>query len=247
MKHKYGRCLLGVLLAISLLLCGCEKTDSTLYPLEDLTQTMESSLKTGHFFFAGKVTAAGINEQMISYYEEEAENNTFYQVEVTEDFFGCMPEEAITVCIFGTTGNFTSRTNLEEGKEYLFDTTLWVHGEEAVFLLPSFYLGMPQRSGETLYYTEAGQMAAVDGSFTQYKQHLSELAAKTGYTAESVLAAVTAQLETAVEKDAAYFEELSFEEIDTEHLETTTGTAQTLLAEAKETEPSWEAIRGILQ
>lgn len=237
----------ALLCALTLLLSGCAQTGSGDYSFEEMTETMEYSMAEGHFFFAGKILSAGTNDQMITYYDVEAETNTVYQVQVTEDFFGCMPEEPVTVCIYGTTSNFVARSNLEKGKEYLFDTTLWVQGEEVIFLLPSFYEGMPERAGETLYYTVSGQTALVDGTFSDYKAYLTGLAAEQGYGPERVRAGMIAFLEEAAQKDVAFFEERSFTDLDQTHLTLTAATAAALLEQTKNTAADWTALEGLLK
>lgn len=238
------RCL-ALFAALMLLLCGCQPEKKGGYPLEELTLTLDAAVAEGHFFFAGEVLAAGTNKETITYYEMEAEENTFYQVKVTEDFFGCLPEEPITVCIYGTAGHFANRSNLEKGKEYLFDTTLWVHGDEAVFLLPTFYEGLPERQGETLYYTAGGQTASVDATYEAYKEHLFALAEEKGYTPALVKSAMAGMLEQANTRDAAKFSE--FERVDQAHLQLTAETAKSLLEQTKNTAAEWAALREILK
>ncbi|MBQ8600779.1 MAG: hypothetical protein IJ407_05325 [Clostridia bacterium] len=239
--------LFALLCALVLLVCSCRINEKEGYSFEEMTQTLEAAVAEGHFFFAGKVLSVGTNDRMISYYEMEAETNTVYQVEVTEDFFGCMPKEPITVCIYGTTGNFSSRSNLEKGKEYLFDTTLWVQGEEIIFLLPSFYEGMPERAEEALYYTAGGKTALVNGTYVQYKEHLFSLAEEKGYGPQLVKSSITAFLEQAVKNDAAFFEGLGFTKIDTAHLAATTAKAALLLEQVQNSAADWAALREILK
>ncbi len=235
----------ALMIAFMLLLCGCQAEKKEGYPFEEMTLTLDAAVAEGHFFFAGEVLAAGTNKETISYYEMEAEENTFYQVKVTEDFFGCLPEEPITVCIYGTAGHFANRSNLEKGKEYLFDTTLWVHGEEAVFLLPTFYEGLPERQGEALYYTAGGQTALVDADFKDYQAHLFALAEEKGYTPALVKSAMAGMLEQAAARDATKFSE--FERVDQEHLQLTVDTAKILLEQTKNTAAEWAALREILK
>lgn len=232
---------------LALLLCGCNTEKDTRYSFEELTLTMDAAVAEGHFFFAGEILSVGTNQTMISYYEMEAEENTFYQVQVTEDFFGCMPEEPITVCIYGTAGNFSNRSNLEKGKEYLFDTTLWVHGEEPVFLLPTFYEGMPERVGETLYYTTGGQPALVDATYADYKDHLFALAEEKGYDPALVQRSMISFLEQAALNDAAHFADLTFERVDAAHLDVTVAAAKTLLEQTKNSAAEWAALKEILK
>ena len=238
---------LAFLCALALLLSGCVREQKSGYSFEEMTLTLDAAVAEGHLFFAGEVLSAGTNKQMITYYDVEAEENTFYQVKVTEDFFGCMPEEPITVCIYGTAGQFADRSNLEKGKEYLFDTTLWVHGEEAVFLLPTFYEGLPERQGETLYYTVGGKTSLVEKSYEDYKEHLFALAEEKGYGPALVKKGMVSHLEQAVLKDSAYFADLSFQKADESHLAATAATAQNLLEQLKNAAEDGEALRGILK
>ncbi|MBQ8893769.1 MAG: hypothetical protein IJ043_05095 [Clostridia bacterium] len=244
-KHN----LLALLLALLLLLCGCSgQTESSgTKKLEDLFEKTAASLAEGHLFFTGKVTSALAEAKDISFYEAESEKNTFYKVEVTDDPFGCLPERTLTVCVLGNTENFIDRTPLQKGKEYLFDTTLWVQGEEAVLLLPTFYLVLPERQGDALYYTDQQTTAAVDGSYQDYLDQLRALAEENGYSAAGVLAAAKTRLESAVERDSAYFEALEFETVDSGALNTTIRTAKTLLAKANAAQPTWEGIEELLK
>ena len=145
---------LGAVLAALLLLTSCSKSDPSVLSLDTLFYRTEASLAEGHLFFAGKVISAAQQNRAITYYESETEVNTFYQVEVTEDFFGCLPERTLTICVMGTDAHFVSRTELQSDTEYLFDVNAWAGEDEMLFLLPTFYEALPQREGEYIYYTK---------------------------------------------------------------------------------------------
>lgn len=245
MKHNLRRTLPALLMILCLLLSGCQKKKEGV-PFEDLVLTMENSLEQGHFFFAGKVLSAGNHSTPISFYDLETETNTVYQVEVTEDYFGCMPEEPITVCIFGTKNNVVGRSLLEKDKTYIFDTTLWVHGEEIIYLLPSFYKGMPEISGESLYYTEYNKRDIVNENYAHYKEYLTKKAEDGSYGPELVLTSMKELLTNAAERDEAYFAQKNFEHLDSAHLVQTVSTAKTVLKELENTAASWAAIKEVL-
>lgn len=243
-KHN----LVALVLALALLLCGCGKKEASgTKTLESLMERTSASLEEGHFFFAGKVTSAVAEAKMISYYEAEAEKSTFYKVEVTDDPFGCLPSRTLTVCVLGNTENFSDRMTLEKGKEYLFDTTLWVQETEAVLLLPTFYLALPEREGDVLYYNDQAGKALVSGSYQDYLEKLAALAEEKQYSAATVLSAAKSRLQSASQRDAAYFEGLEFASVDTEALNTTVQTAAILLERANSTESTWAGIQGLLQ
>lgn len=241
------RNLLAGLLALALLLCGCSEEAAGSVELESLLEKTEVSAAEGHVFFTGKVTSAMAEAKMISYYDAESEKSTFYKVEVTDDPFGCLPEQTLTVCVLGNTENFIDRTPLEKGKEYLFDTTLWVQEDQAVLLLPTFYLALPEREGDVLYYTDQAGKAMVKGSYQDYWTRLKELAAGQNYGPETVLAAAKDRLKSAAERDAAYFEGLGFTGLDRAALSATRQTAAALLAQAENAENTWEGIQALLQ
>ncbi|MBR2013251.1 MAG: hypothetical protein IJ995_03450 [Clostridia bacterium] len=201
-------------LLFALLLCGCSKTQEDVMKLEDLFYRTEVAMEEGQLFFAGKVLSVQKQDRAITYYESETVANTFYEVEVTEDFFGFLPERTLTVCVMGTGEHFVSRTEPEKGKEYLFQVKAWAGEEEMLFLLPTFYEALPQRESEYIYYTKGNQRYAVDGGYEDYKQRLLDLAEQYGYSAQGVGKAILADLQAAGKKDAAYFEELEFKTID---------------------------------
>lgn len=242
-KHN----LAALLLALMLLLCGCSEKTSGTKDLDELMEKTAVSLEEGHFFFAGKVTSAMAEAKMISFYDAEAEKSTFYKVEVTDDPFDCLPARTLTVCVLGNTENFSDRMTLEKGKEYLFDTTLWVQGEEAVLLLPTFYLALPERDGAILYYTDQEGKALVNGSYQDYLERLLELAEQESYGPGTVLEAAKNRLQSAAERGTAYFEELEFTNLDSAALSTTVQTAAALLEQAGRTEPTWAGIRELLK
>lgn len=243
-QHRFGI----LLLALCLLLTGCKDSgESAVKPMEELLEKTPASLAEGHFFFAGTVTSSATLPEMISYYETETEKNTFYTVEVTDDFFGCLPDRTLTVCVLGSTENFGSRAMLEKNAEYIFDTSLWVQEEEPVFLLSTFYEALPERSGESLFYTTGQEgKAVVSGSYQDYRARLLALAEEAGYGPELVLSAAKDRLQSAVERDYAYFEALSFTVADSAALAITNQTAAALLDSAAATPASWEGIRGLL-
>ncbi len=207
------------LLVFALLLCGCKGNQEELMKLEDLFYRTEVAMEEGQLFFAGKVLDVNHQDRAITYYESETVANTFYQVEVTEDFFGFMPERTLTVCVMGTGEHFVSRTELEEGKEYLFQVKPWAGEEEMLFLLPTFYEAMPQQEGEYLYYTKGNRRYAVDGSYEDYKQMLLDLAEQYSYSAQGVGEAILTNLQAASTRDTAHFEELEFKTIDREAID----------------------------
>ena len=107
----------ALLLAVVLLLGGCAKAPEGQVEQEVLFEKTAASLAEGHLFFAGRVTSALAEPKQITYYDAEAGKNTFYRVEITEDFFGCLPNRTLTVCVMGNSENFAERENLEKGKE----------------------------------------------------------------------------------------------------------------------------------
>ena len=240
MKNK----IIALFLAAALLLSGCAAEKESRYSLDEITQTLDAALEDGHFFFCGKVLSAGTSQKMISYYDAESTSNAVYQVQVTEDFFGCMPEDPITVCVFGSSSNFNNRAPLEKGKEYLFDTTLWVQGESLIYLLPTFYESMPQKDGGSLYYQKGGAFAPVKGGYEGYKEHLLAKASTVGYGPNQVWAQMEQMAKSASLKDAAYFQEQKFEQVDGEFLLQTVTAAKALYQrlEQNKNNCSWEQI-----
>jgi len=235
------------LLTAAVLLAGCQpKPKDTSYTMEEITTTLAASVEDGHFFFAGKVTEVGTNPQMLSYYDAESETNTVYRVEVTDDFLGCMPDDPITVCIYGTKSNFGERVNLEKGQEYLFDTTLWVYGDQVVYLLPTFYQSLPQLQGEGLVYVKNGVQAPVKGTVEDYKEQLYEQITQLNYTPQRVLDKMTALLQEAATRDSAFFAQKKIAVSDEAHLAQTVATAKALLEQAKNATPNWSGILEVL-
>ncbi len=235
------------LLVLAVLLTGCGSKETGTKALDRLFEKTPVSMEEGHLFFTGKVTASSAVRRAISYYELETEKNTFYEVEITDDPFGCMPERTVTVGILGNTETFPERIALQKGKEYLFDVTVWVQEEETVFLLPTFYSSLPEREGETLQITEADGLKTIDGSYAAYLDRLKTLAGENSYRPEKILETLKERFRSAVERDAGYFKELEFKKIDGESLKKTNQTASALLAKAEETQKTWEGIRGLLQ
>ncbi len=244
MKTRNFIALLGVLL---LLLCSCGSKPAETVSLDLHFEKAAVSLEEGHFFFAGRILSAVAESKMISFYDAETEKSTFFRVEVTEDPFGCMPEGTVTVCVLGNTENFADRVLPQKNKEYLFDTTLWVQQEQPVFLLPTFYDVLLRREGDALYYTDRTGTATVDMGYGEYREKLSALAQNTGYSPALVLKAVKERLKEAVRRDAAYFKELKFSNVDAEALALTNKTAEKLLEQAEHTEITWKGIKGLLQ
>ena len=233
-----------------LLFCGCSKEEtapSGTVKMDVLFERTEASVEEGHFFFAGKVTSAMAEKRMITFYDAESEKNTFYKVEVTQDPFNCLPDRPLTVCVMGNSESFGNRTALEKGKEYLFDTTLWVLEEEAVMLLPTFYDVLPECQGDVLFYTDQGATAVVNGSVEDYWSRIRKLAEEKGYSAESVQNGMVSRLQNATERNRAYFEKLEFEAIDGVALGKTLTTAKALLAKAEKAQPTWSGIEEILK
>lgn len=205
---------IAMVLAFALLLCGCSKSEDDVLTLESLFYRTEVAMQEGQLFFAGKVLNVVKQDRAITYYESETTANTFYEVQVTDDFFGYLPERTLTVCVMGTGEHFVSRTELNKGEEYLFQVHAWAGEEEMLFLLPTFYEAMPQKDGEYLYYTKGDKRYAVDGGYKEYKQMLLDLADQYSYTDQGVGEAIFSNLQTASKRNAAYFEELEFKTID---------------------------------
>lgn len=234
----------ALLLAVALLLSGCGRgaPETDLDPLFTATET---ALSAGDFFFRGKVVSVLSTSRQISFYEADMGGNTFYGVEVTDDYFGCMPERIVTVCVLGSKEGFPNRTTLIKGREYLFDVSLWVQGEEPVFLLPTFYSALPEYRDGTLYWFD-GEETVSPGRFEDYRARFDALAAS--YGPETVLTAVRERLALAAERNSGdFFTDLGFEQVDTDLLTQTAETAAALLARAEQTETSWEGIRELLQ
>ena len=237
----------ALLLAAVLLLSGCAKAPDAQVELEDLFERTSASLAEGHLFFAGRVTSALAEPKAITYYDAEAGKNTFYRVEITEDFFGCLPERTLTVCVMGNSENFAQRENLEKGKEYLFDCSVWMEEDQVILLLPTFYQVLPERAEEKLMLTQEEKTYMADGSYSDYKEKLQTLAQENEYSPSLVLQKVKEQLQAASLKDEAYFEELEFEKIDGDLIKATVAGASARLQAAEQAEKSWEGIKELLK
>ncbi len=239
--------LFALLLAAVLLVSGCAKAPDGRVELEDLFEKTSASLAEGHLFFAGKVTSALSEPKQITYYDGEAGKNTFYRVEITEDFFGCLPERTLTVCVMGNSENFAERENLEKGKEYLFDCAVWMEGDQVILLLPTFYKALPRRAEEELLLTQGEETVAVKGSYSEYKEKLKALAEESGYNPSLVLQKVKEQLQAASLKDEGYFEKLEFEKPDGELINATVAGASARLQAAEQAANTWEGIKELLK
>lgn len=241
-KHNW----IAALLLILFLLCGCSKQEGK-GDFESLFTTAESSFQMGRFFFGGQVLGIKNDQRIISYYDAPMGDNTFYSVRVTQDFFGCMPERNITVCILGNSETFPDRASLEKGKEYLFEAALWMEGEEPIFLLPTFYSSLPTLKEGEAYAMEEGQRALC-GSLDDYKSALLERAKKSGYSPASVLRGLKDQLKNAaVRADASYFKEKGFETVDSAALKETASAAAALLKKAEAAEATWKGIGELIK
>ncbi len=240
--------IIALLLALGMLLglSAC-KQEAGEMGTESLLETAEISMGEGHFFFVGKVLSAVNANRMITYYDAVTEQNTFYQVEITDDLFGCLPQKTLTVCIYGTSEHFSNRKPLEKGKEYFFDVRLWVDEEKAVYLLPTFYDALPEKRGEKLYLTNHD--GAYDlGKAADYREALLKLANRTGYGAKTIMAGMESQLELAVKNsNKAHFEEVKVTGTDEAFLAKVTAVADGLLAKVKNAEKTWKGIKGVLE
>ncbi len=238
-----------LLLSLVLLLSGCSSEDEASHPTtsEHLYERAAVSQAGGHFFFAGEVLSAATDSKQITYYEEQVEKNTFYQVEITDDLFGCMPERVITVCVLGSSENFIDRFALEEGEEYLFDTTLWVHDGAPVFLLPTFYENLPQVSDGALYYTDDSGKYLLDVDYEGYTTRLADMAADNNYTPKTVLNAAKERLElAATEQTVQHFEELKFTDPNKDLIRAVNRDAAALAEKAAVAENTWSEIKELL-
>lgn len=239
--------LIAFLLVLSLFLCGCKGSDEEAVGLDTLFETTENSLSIGQVFFAGKVLGKAAEARLISYYDAEMGKNTFYSVEITDDLFNCLPERTITVCVLGNEETFPDRTPLSKGKEYYFNTTLWVEGEEIIFLLPTFYTALPERENGLIYAT-IDEVRHECGSDERYRERLNELVKKTGYGPETVLVGAKEAFQSAAARvDIDYFETLKIPIPDAALLQKTGTTAAALLKQAEKTEATWEEIGGLLK
>ncbi|MBQ7095933.1 MAG: hypothetical protein IJN80_05745 [Clostridia bacterium] len=241
-KHNW----IAALLLILFLLCGCSKQEGK-GDFESLFSTAESSFQMGRFFFGGQVLGIKNDQRIISYYDAPMGENTFYSVRVTQDFFGCMPERNITVCILGNSETFPDRVSLEKGKEYLFEAALWMEGEEPIFLLPTFYSSLPELKEEKAYAMEEEQRALC-GSLEDYKSALLERGKEAGYSPATVLSGMKDQLKNAAGRgDASYFKEKGFERVDSAALQETASAAAALLKRAEAAEATWEGIGALIK
>lgn len=237
----------ALLMAAVLLLSGCQKNDPGTLTYETMFEKTEASLKEGHLFFAGKVLQVDQRAELITYYDGETPANTFYTVEVVEDYFDLLPDRNLTVCIMGTTDQFSTRTDLKAEEVYIFDCTVWMQGEEVVLLLPTFYNGLPCREGEFLSFTEKGVRYAVEGTYEDYKESLLALAEEQGYGPAAVMKHINDRLASAAQKDAAYFEELEFETVDADRIGATVAAANTRLQEAKNLQSTNQGVKELLK
>ncbi len=242
-KIKWAALLLAALLVLS----GCQKNDPGTLDYEKVFAKTAASLKEGHLFFAGKVLEAEHKARPITYYDGETEVNTYYTVEITDDIFGLLPERTFTVCVMGTDEQFTSRTELEEEKVYLFDCTVWMQEEEVILLLPTFYNALPQQEGEYLSYIQENTRYGVEGTYEDYKKELKKMAQEQGYGPEAVLEGAKARLQTATQKDAAYFEALKFKAVDTAAVNATVEGAKARLQSAEKLPATEQGVKELLK
>ena len=233
----------ALLMAALLLLGGCHREDPGALTYETMFEKTESSLKEGHLFFAGKVLAVEKKAEQITYYDAPAAVNTFYRVEIEEDYFDLLPDRTFTVAVLGEEEHFANRTALEEGGVYLFDCTLWMQGEEMILLLPTFYNGLPQWEGQFLSFTEGNSRYAVEGTYQEYVEALKDLAKELGYGPKTVMEGAKARLQTAIQKDRAYFEDLKFEEADAAAIQATVQAAQKRLQAAQKLSETKEGVQ----
>lgn len=244
---KYN--VVALLLALLLLLCGCraKQDPAGMIKTEVLFEKTAAALEEGHLFFAGRVVSVLAERKSISFYEAESKKNTYYKVEVTEDFFGCLPQRVLTLCVMGNSDNFTTRKLLEKDTEYLFDATVWVQGEEVILLLPTFYTGMPHRQGDAVLYTDTAGTKTAECDYNGYCATLRRMAEEQGYGPEKVLQHAKKRFEDATLRNADYFRELDFANIDEALLDATVQTARARLAQADKTTATWAGIGELLQ
>ena len=228
-----------------LLLSGCAEEETETH-MDQVFITTQSALEGGHFFFSGKVLGVSTEERLISYYEAEMGKNTFYSVEVTEDYYQCMPDRNITVCVLGS-GETFRREGLKKDREYIFDTTLWVEGDQTIFLLPTFHSYMPELQNGEVYIPVDGEAVSC-GSYEEYREQFDALAAKAKYCPQTVLDAVKLALQGAAERvDPALFKKMGYKNVDAALLKKTGETAASLLEKAQKIEPTWEEIGELIQ
>lgn len=238
----------ALLLVLSLLLCGCgEKKSELQAEMDSFLQDAETALAQGEFLFVGKVLGKVTEDRLITYYDADMGENTFYSVEVTEDLYGCMPDRTITVGILGNSETFPDRTPLSKGKEYYFQTYLWVEGDQIIFLLPTFYTALAEREAGMIYATINGERHFC-GSEEEYREALKQAEERAEYGPMAVWKTAEASFGAAYGRStAAYFEKLEISVKDPETLEKTEETAYKLLQEIKKTEKSWEGLGDLLQ
>ncbi len=241
------KCSWLILLALLLTLLGGCSGDAGILKSEKVFMRTETSVQEGHLFFTGKVLSVSKLPEQITYYDEPVDQNTFYEVEVTDDYFNCIPDRTVTVCIYGTVANNVSRHELQKDGEYLFDVTAWMRGNEVVFLLPSFYSVLAEREGEYLYYTEADLRYSIDATYEEYKEALIALAEQHSYGPALVFQKIKANLEQAKTRDEAYFKELKFKAVDGTAIATTVAGAKLRLQQLSATQETWEGVRKVLK
>lgn len=237
----------AMLLIALLILSGCQKTDPGTLTYETVFEKTSASMKEGHLFFAGKVLEKRVETTPITFYDSEAEANTFYTVQVTDDFFDLLPDRKFTVCVMGTPDQFTNRTDLEKNGIYLFDCSVWMQEDELILLLPTFHNALPRREGKYLSYTENGTRYGVEGTYEDYKEHLKKMAADHGYGAGMAMDHIRDRLTLATQKDVAYFENLGFESIDTALVKATSDAADTRLLAGAGVASTAEGVKELLK
>lgn len=233
------------LLCCLLLLCGCAEEEQAA-EMDEIFITTEAALEGGHFFFTGEVLSVVTEDRLISKYEAYKGENTFYSVEVTDDYYNCMPDRTIIVCVLGSE-EFPNRDMLKKDREYLFDTTLWVEGDQTIFLLPTFHSFMPELQGDQVYSLVEGERVNC-GTLEEYKERLERLAEKVGYGPQTVLSAAKLTLESVAERvDPAYFEKMGYPQVDQALLKKTGETATALLKKAEKAESTWKGIGELIK
>ncbi len=241
-KHN----LLALLLAALLLLGGCAAAEK---PMESapLLEQIGGRAAEGNFFFTAKILSAKAERRQISYYDTETEKNTFYKIEITDDFYGVLPDRVMTLCVMGSSENFAQRVNLKKDREYILTAALWMLEEESILLLPTFYHAMPERREDALYYEQEGEEQLLDLGYEAYKDALMRAAEKGGYSAKSLLQRCTERLEDCAARDALYFKKNEFKNIDKDALAATAAAAKERLALAEKAAKTWSGIEGVLK
>lgn len=211
-------------------------------------ERMSVSLERGSFFFAGEVLSSQTDTKQITFYEEEMPKSTFYRVKVTEDYFGCMPERELTVCVGGSGESFRNRMPLEEGKEYVFEATLWLMDGKAIFLLPSFYDVLPEISDGDLYVTDLSGKYLLEDDYATYCAQMKALAKEVGYGPETVLRAMDMRLELAAnDRNVIFFKNQKFTKLDEGAIQAVNRNAAALRERLSATEKTWEGIKELLK